>query len=1251
VVSTFVVSTLLLLQLVAAAAWTSDSVNQGPTVVILQLSDDSDTRWAVADLEQRLSQFIVDDPYLVNRVVLRRTNNPHIARDLSQSIVIYVSHGGPFGIVTGKRLTSWKTMADIVTDSKASMHLFAACDSRNLIRYGSEESGKKLYTVPGARPAEVTNVEIVATVMLALGLDTESVDEYRTSELIKAKKMIEAGMKIHIMDFEEIILSEIEQIDATYNETWTSSYRVYRDSIIEYLTGGAGFTALPFDLKYVIDHYYAYFCDFEGVPYVLQLDACWINYTKNYYYEAWWRENSTPPLSPPEGPGDQSLWSTEYVQAMSMTGGYWEYGPHVFTGGTYSGFVVYEGIPDDWVEVYVNVTASGPTLDANNKTEVDSIALRQLGEGGQYVQQQKVDGVWEEPVVGRNPSRTGGLWTDPATKADYEYDSSWPELPYMQYSMKEDAEDGDTAGWHVYDNNPPGSIYNVIDNGGRAISLVGGGIRTGYKYPYPNKWNDAEHKSAQWSMKYSESYYVFFSCDTTSGHRYIYYTNVDYDILGTGQYVHHGLGSWTTDGDWHTFTRNLEDDLHDAQPSVDIIDINAILFRGSGRVDNIMLLTTEYEAYGEIDSNGEHISVSSIPTGDGWHGPTFARTLPSYFEVRDFGSFSANLSLVHAGDENRQGTLSVSLFDEDMKIVASLQMRDMWGSEEKVKFYAYYYFEDGTYWSDTSSYFYGDTNGIVTMRYNPLIGMHADFPEESESLLVANNLLDPDRVIKFIAIQCYRYDNYAEHDERIYNVRISYAGSEFTVFHDNCNDMDQFHQDLSFPNGTLEVPAGESYMTWTSIDSGSGWHGPQYAHTLDRPFRLYQLFEFSVFAELIQGAGSEMGITSVALLDDYGEQIMAIEWGDDSSGWTDGWFRVVYYPQNGGEHIRTLWYGENSYAVTISMWWDPATSQGSIYTGRSDNPYSYLVHAVYNASRVVESLIIEGQRYGSSPLVDMRIHDINVVADLNRHDPNDPNPEEPAEYDGTNEGRYEDPFSSQEVSSFWSDLENVCSQTASWWEGAWPRIHLKLIWTTLAGGSAILHFSVDLLMDLRFEDSVIDTPLDDQMTENQKNDWALSVAAATTSNTPQSEFFKFLGWAMVTSLAVLSFFIAVTPFPDPWKFTAILYHFGVFSAWLGALLLAVHYNWISAEYLVGLMAALLDTALTSLIVLGLAAGVLLVLQYVIKIDVLSIWPSAPNRLIWGIIGIGYYFFIVAIMWLVWIQYLEISLAGYLGVSL
>jgi len=161
-------------------------------------------------------------------------------------------------------------------------------------------------------------------------------------------------------------------------------------------------------------------------------------------------------------------------------------------------------------------------------------------------------------------------------------------------TVYEDAEDRKTYGWAVYDNNPKRArIRNVFDDQrqSRVIQLNGSGTANGYRLRNEDGslWHNSEQFTIQWSMKYDEGFVVYLDVQTTAGHRYLYYTPLDYDRLGRWGYVHHGLGSSVTDGQWHTFTRDLQADLEDAQPGVNILEVNGFLVRGSGSMDDIQL--------------------------------------------------------------------------------------------------------------------------------------------------------------------------------------------------------------------------------------------------------------------------------------------------------------------------------------------------------------------------------------------------------------------------------------------------------------------------------------------------------------------------------------------------------------------------------------------------------------------------------------------------------------------------------------
>ena len=160
--------------------------------------------------------------------------------------------------------------------------------------------------------------------------------------------------------------------------------------------------------------------------------------------------------------------------------------------------------------------------------------------------------------------------------------------------MYEDAEDMATLGWVVFDVDPVGaSINNVFDTDrqSRVIELTGTGMQNGYRFRNDDgsPWNNTTQSIIQWSMNYAEDFYVYVYVNTTLGNRFIYYTPDDYDGLGSGTYVHYGLGSSVIDGQWHTFTRDLQADLDAAQPGNIILEVNSLYIRGSGRLDDISL--------------------------------------------------------------------------------------------------------------------------------------------------------------------------------------------------------------------------------------------------------------------------------------------------------------------------------------------------------------------------------------------------------------------------------------------------------------------------------------------------------------------------------------------------------------------------------------------------------------------------------------------------------------------------------------
>jgi len=179
----------------------------------------------------------------------------------------------------------------------------------------------------------------------------------------------------------------------------------------------------------------------------------------------------------------------------------------------------------------------------------------------------------------------------------------------------EDAEDRDTATWSVYDNSPKGaSIENIYDasNNSQVIQVRGEGTQNGYIVGNwagrAGAWNEREHQKLSLNMNFPSGFNFFVTVQTTKGSRYLYYSSdaTDRGLLND-RYIHHGLGSSFVDGNWHTFSRDLQADLQEYEADNSIIAIDGLLIRGSGMIDDITLFS---------EADQEDTSVKIFIIGD-----------------------------------------------------------------------------------------------------------------------------------------------------------------------------------------------------------------------------------------------------------------------------------------------------------------------------------------------------------------------------------------------------------------------------------------------------------------------------------------------------------------------------------------------------------------------------------------------------------------------------------------------------------
>jgi hypothetical protein len=191
-----------------------------------------------------------------------------------------------------------------------------------------------------------------------------------------------------------------------------------------------------------------------------------------------------------------------------------------------------------------------------------------------------------------------------------------------QLTVYEDANDGTTDGWEIYDDTPSGAkISNIFDANqqSKVIELSGSGIDNGYRLLLENllPWKNSSQFNIKWSHQFSEYFVIYIDLETTAGHRYIQYKPVDFSDYGTDEYIRIGIGSNAQDGNWHSYSRDLQADMEAAQPGAKILEVNGFLIRGSGKVDDILLRDPQTSS-----NNLIHIAASSgsggaiVPFGD-----------------------------------------------------------------------------------------------------------------------------------------------------------------------------------------------------------------------------------------------------------------------------------------------------------------------------------------------------------------------------------------------------------------------------------------------------------------------------------------------------------------------------------------------------------------------------------------------------------------------------------------------------------
>jgi len=175
------------------------------------------------------------------------------------------------------------------------------------------------------------------------------------------------------------------------------------------------------------------------------------------------------------------------------------------------------------------------------------------------------------------------------------------------FTLYEDAEDGEISGWIISDNVPEGAVIsNVVDtNKNSKVIKLQSSDSYENQYKLGGAWNNSKHLNIKWDMKTTEGFIVDIVVSSEKGERYLRYVDREEEHKGISddEVIYHGLGYYSTNGTWHTFSRNLAKDLKEIEPDNNLLAVNSFTIRANASLDNIELFGSLEKIYEDAEDN------------------------------------------------------------------------------------------------------------------------------------------------------------------------------------------------------------------------------------------------------------------------------------------------------------------------------------------------------------------------------------------------------------------------------------------------------------------------------------------------------------------------------------------------------------------------------------------------------------------------------------------------------------------------
>ncbi len=151
--------------------------------------------------------------------------------------------------------------------------------------------------------------------------------------------------------------------------------------------------------------------------------------------------------------------------------------------------------------------------------------------------------------------------------------------------------------WSIIDASPAGASFSLTEDpftNSPVLITDGDGTRNAYQVGNTTAatgWNNTEDYLINWSLKTTEAYNLYVRIETASGLRWIRYNHSTSSTLlnSRGTVIHHGLGSSSRDGQWHSWSRDLRADLSAAEPDNTLLAVHGFVIRGDVALTRLTL--------------------------------------------------------------------------------------------------------------------------------------------------------------------------------------------------------------------------------------------------------------------------------------------------------------------------------------------------------------------------------------------------------------------------------------------------------------------------------------------------------------------------------------------------------------------------------------------------------------------------------------------------------------------------------------